>query len=859
MKLKSQIKYGLRIFRCAMGVIAFSLIMAACGEEHVDIVDSSTSDSGFITIDLFNTSLASRAEDEEGLNSRNENLITSALVCLYPSTAEETDEPGFIKKVNFNANTNSSATVKLKLERKMIDILFPNKTDKAKVYVIVNLPASTEVPEKATIGDLRELTVGSYFDSRDIQPSFVMDGSNDITLEYDALNPSKSKIKGTINLIRSASKITLGVSVEDEVEDGNGTIWKSKPDDMEVYISNGVKRSAVTPSKYTLTGDDYFNISSNNARTFSFDENAEKYNYVLQSPFYTYPNSWEEDNEYMTYMTLILPWQKQDEQSYRYCYYTVPVVMDKHIDRNVAYRVNIHVGILGSFTQDSPLPLEELSYRAVEWGNAPVNVEINDYRYLVLDQTDYVLNNESTINIPFYSTHATTITDTKVTYYLYNFSAEGDERAVEITKAQNEASTATVDGETVHIYSSSIDNTINPTTSTRTLTFEHPMYQWTPYDVANQPVVLSGSLSADGTPSYPTYSLDYLLSMISYYRRTNNQPFSRYDIEITLVQSDKIGKDDEDLYTKTIKITQYPGIYINRDKNPGECSYRVRYQRNSEWRYANTTTDNANSDFGYVYVNAEYVTVGANNTQRDNVPFWNCGDFGSLKPIDSDENPNMYIINISQLSASDSQYIIGDPRLTVVNNLQTAGADALTTGNSTVASWDVGAPSMDNGVNFNNTWYNNQRHLTNYYPTNESSSTERMISPCLRIASEYSAMTVLKGREDIRKRCATYQERGYPAGRWRLPTKAELEYIVSLTTSGKLPELFNYGGNYWTAHGLYHLMTGADAGKIEPATAITGFVRPVYDEEYWTDVLPQNNTTLCSSSLYIYTYGDRAR
>lgn len=375
--------------------------------------------------------------------------------------------------------------------------------------------------------------------------------------------------------------------------------------------------------------------------------------------------------------------------------------------------------------------------------------------------------------------------------------------------------------------------------------------------------MLSGTLNASGSIEYPEGNISDLLKEIDKYLITENHPFSRYEAEIKIVQSDKRGSNDEDLFTRTIKIIQYPGIYITSDRNPGNGDYRIRYYQNGT-KYANTVTNNGNTNFGYAFINATWDT--GNNT---NSPYWQCTTFGSLKPFDptdDETNPNMYLINISQFSQTESQYDIGDPRLTVVNNLNNADLDALVSGDATVASWDNAAPYMNNdNYQINTTqWLADQRHLTDYYPTNEGDETLNMISPRLRVASEYSAMTWSVDRQNIRKRCATYQERGYPAGRWRLPTKAELEYIVSLTSSGKLPTLFNYDGYYWTAHGIYHLLTGDEAGKIEgPISATeksTAFVRPVYDDGYWNDSLPQNtNNNLCRGSLYIYTFGDRKR
>ena len=95
--------------------------------------------------------------------------------------------------------------------------------------------------------------------------------------------------------------------------------------------------------------------------------------------------------------------------------------------------------------------------------------------------------------------------------------------------------------------------------------------------------------------------------------------------------------------------------------------------------------------------------------------------------------------------------------------------------------------------------------LTNYYPTN-ATGTENMIAPAILIASSYgktaySNMTL----ERAALRCALYQEDGYPAGRWRLPTFSEVKFIMELSTADKIPTLFQMDKpdwvGYWCANG----------------------------------------------------------
>ena len=102
--------------------------------------------------------------------------------------------------------------------------------------------------------------------------------------------------------------------------------------------------------------------------------------------------------------------------------------------------------------------------------------------------------------------------------------------------------------------------------------------------------------------------------------------------------------------------------------------------------------------------------------------------------------------------------------------------------------------------------------------------------------------------ENAKKRCATYQEYGYPAGRWRLATKAELEYIAILCQFDALPISLFGASTYWGANNRYSIDTSD--GKIEAAgSSGYAYLRCVYDDWYWGST-PLNDKTK-------FTWGDQ--
>ena len=84
----------------------------------------------------------------------------------------------------------------------------------------------------------------------------------------------------------------------------------------------------------------------------------------------------------------------------------------------------------------------------------------------------------------------------------------------------------------------------------------------------------------------------------------------------------------------------------------------------------------------------------------------------------------------------------------------------------------------------------------------------------------------------MKKRCASYQEDGYPAGRWRLPTRAEFQFIVYLSYKEKIPTLYKSTSDYWCAHG-YGKPNNGNVTMNYKTKSSGNSVRCVYDEWYW--------------------------
>ena len=111
-----------------------------------------------------------------------------------------------------------------------------------------------------------------------------------------------------------------------------------------------------------------------------------------------------------------------------------------------------------------------------------------------------------------------------------------------------------------------------------------------------------------------------------------------------------------------------------------------------------------------------------------------------------------------------------------------------------------------------------------------------MIAPAYRISTklsgiEWNGITYQKAKE----RCAAFQENGFPAGRWRLPTKGEVRFISQLSGYGYFE--WQFGGDYWSANGAVNVNknSGVVTDSNKNLTSDIALLRCVYDSWYWGD------------------------
>ena len=581
------------------------------------------------------------------------------------------------------------------------------------VYVIANGRAYyTGIDNKTAVGktvaDLKDVTIRTtwkdgYEESNgEIEESLLMDGADKVLISQNT--------PGKVKLTRAMAKVALFPTVEASVISEARVEYTPVLKDMTVTMVYGVQA--------TNLGDDYAVQTTEYVdrirRHYQVSENA----YTgVHPPFYSYPNPESTVDRKNTYLILCVPWRMKSEsgdvQAANY-YYRVPIAGKDDVpvllERNHYYKVNVHVGVLGSLNPRDAVELTG-NFAIYDWFDMEISADMQHYKYLVLDEYSSVMNNVNELRMPYVSSSALMTNETRITKVTYpNYNAKTDD----------DSHTDTVELDT-------------------------------PQAIRNAGFLLSWD-DDELIFTHPVTTEDYV-------------PYT-----ITVEVWNEQGLD------ATWEITQYPAIYIVGDYNPDGANNRFVYGVSS----------------GPVY-----------DDYKGSWPFSNGNTLGGVNnPLvnATNKNLNQYTIYITSFDIAGSNYAIGDPRSSTVDNLDFLNKEI------------------------------NEETLSYYYPTRKD-DVQNVIAPAFKIASSWGVVDANSlTYETAKRRCASYQENGYPAGRWRVPTEAEIQYIVSLSDRGVIPVLF--GGDYYASSGRYYDNESSPAGFHDDSRGGHA-VRCVYDVWYW--------------------------
>lgn len=818
-----------------------------------------------------------------GEDPYNENLISWVDFFFYSGVIDETDPADLAKPAKLYARmqfNSSEEFFKVKVTAQQVKELFPEVVsdpedkDKITVFAIANYPGATALfgddLSHTTLGELYAKVVQTQFadPSRTKLERFMMRGLAVLPLNTTAGRELEGVVShGKVELARYAGKLTVSVHVpepDDPVILNGVEKWHPMIEGIQAYLVNGVNTVKLSgkddaPHYFDYDKDrcDFARINSQTGDTTYTITPPDTLNdkvYYKTHPMYMYPQSWEYGSVDTTnlkncepYIKLIVPWYCEADSEHgvfsnqRQYYYKVlfPENFGNKFEMNTWYHLDLDVLILGALTDENAIPIDPGSCFIVPWQNdgkaIPHNVSVGVARYLFVERDTIILRNTESVTIPFLTSHAVKVKDNsfRATRLYYGEKAEGT--------SPYGAGIATV--------RKAKDNSIYPK---GTLYLEYTQNGFT-FDVNNNQanVVFNHQLKNN----YRDKEFDY----------------SPYTIVFSLVHADK-----EDFVERQVTIIQYPSVYIDRLTNSD--SNQVKEDTEYATQYTSGKSHKLKSTYwGYTFVDGgAHWAVNSPDIAGSDYCVWKPGvrqqrrgddanvDMFFHLTTDEDRREyqwrtvwytggsmDIYQINVTVLQ--DDEFILGDPRLYYIKNpvYKFDGYEG---------EWDPNDPDhrlpSRSGFEVAPSLYyewgdgpddaKKERTLKYYYPTDESDRTIKMLAPKYRISSkcsgvEYGGKNAAEYHKigDIKKeyafnRCATYQEDGFPAGRWRLPTRGEVHFIAQLSANEAFATLFNKGSVYWSAHGPVKIVDkGNGVWVVQDVNEDAGLLRCVYDTWYW--------------------------
>ena len=307
----------------------------------------------------------------------------------------------------------------------------------------------------------------------------------------------------------------------------------------------------------------------------------------------------------------------------------------------------------------------------------------------------------------------------------------------------------------------------------------------TPYnantvDAATPGVTLPNWVTIQGNQLVINHTLNTNLS-------SNNVDISPYTFVVTLHLKDG---DPEGKFNRTVTVTQYPPIYV-----------KTKY------------TDDYHTVFlnGRAFDMSDYHTVNNSNGES----------LGQIGGAPSTVSLTKTIVSVTTLaSLNTSSYtslgvgvpVIGDPRVSLAD----------------------GYPHLvHTNPNINQSWAEDDLEDMPSDYKYAALDNQNVIAPRFMLSSGYGGCQGNKvDWVHNMQRCATYQEDGYPAGRWRLPTEAEILFVSNLAREHNpalIANPFYSSSHYWSNSGRQYYQNAFSFSNDSYSS------RCVYDLWFWGD------------------------
>ncbi len=750
--------------------------------------------------------------------------------------------------------------------------------------IIVNQPSDITVEAGETFEQLKAKTTScAQFASGEVVPTFVMTGNATLAVRHDndancyvLYNP----VAGYITVERCAAKIDLVVDdVQEYIRDEYGNFWKSVPSTLKASFYHGVKKTSLAadlsyePVMPPTNPHDYFDVTPSRSFVQATADNRPMFDagdyYTVSDgkhmPYYSYPSLWDGndfDKKKEAYFLLQMDWQeikgrtKVDnvtvtaetegaeaaiDSNGNTIYFindgnadTEPVLTSYQLPitssfltnanrfiRNNYYRLCVKVGIIGSFDPGNPETIKDNTYIVADWSKESINMNLHEAAYLTVNEHEKTLNNQTQGYVTYSSSPDATATITRIQFNDYKGNTitarditSGSAQTGNVNLGFNNFSVeATDDGRILLTVKGNILSQI--------------------YTAVTLTVKVSNGVSQDQEVTFTVYPPIYITGHKS-------TPASVY---VRGQKARTTGSSYQSVY-------DYNGYDIGSVQDAN--SVNGSGTNNNQNLYTiHVSSLSATSEYTIGDPRTVAIDNVVGNTNGNPLDFWSV--VGSpqytwdLQVAQSwgsyEEETGTFYFSYSEYNA-DREHITRGTEQTgnqynVLNNWGNYNSEANSYFNESdgYCYWRTGGRGnrVYHRIQYSRTGtrYSHVDKLTQYHPTKENID-GYMIAPEFQIASSYGKTTEVTYQR-AKERCASYQEDGYPAGRWRLPTKGEIQFAVELSRDGIIPTLFN--GRYWAANGTYGSGYSSTTGSFTDYTNNnnTNYVRCVYDIWYWGD------------------------
>ena len=790
--------------------LAVATFAAASCHEALDIPESPElptfeADGIVLKLDVGKMDINTRVDagtrpgDDDG--NFNENILGSAVdIFFFPEGATDASESNFSCKATVSSITGGGF-VSIPVNASKIATIFDGTApgNECVVYVVANYNGSVSFNHESgsyTLGYLKALPLAVANWSSFPQEKFVMTGQANLRLEDASASTPAS---GTIDMKRVAAKVTFKLTVADTIvvenvtRDQSGNItkktlekWAPQKDAMTVYLQYAMKYATLGGTPYKVPIEPKSQAATDSLYTYSENKLAETTQTIsrqrtiidrLVEPE-TEGGEWElvtheEQLQVPVYATKV-PNLSTDGPFYSY-----PVTWDPGVQTEPFLKLIIpwkNGGRTRYYYYKIPFAVDELISN--NWYEITLDVQILggddeqpiplEAKYKIVDWVPGSTTQAGVVSARYLSV------PTKL-FTMYNI----EELKIPMLSSH--------ECEIVNIQ----------------VTKPH-------YGSGSEPTYSASSLQKlEINAEHPLEEIDFEHQLNNNMGR--NLDCAPYTITFTVRQ-----KSDHD-YSADVTIVQYPAIYIEKSAG-GKVfvdGYYTLVTGGKPDQNANTRTS-GNTTYYYHGGSFNPFNDGTRITPYGNL---NGGTASSATiPTSETENTKIHVTAFAEGSETytfnnrSKSYIIGDPRVPFMESASIR--------NKTITNYLT--PGGRN--NATTAWTQDQLNALMV-----GTDVDNIIAPSFMFASEWGRQgTGESSFETVAHRCATYQEAGYPAGRWRLPTEAEVAFVANLQANNFIGTLFA-GGQYWISNGTAVSVSGSN---VTPRTSGNS-TRCVYDIWYW--------------------------